>query len=95
MMTLQEIVTQLHACGYTCEAGKLENNVAWQELERLAKERTWVPLTGDSLDYATLDPHVGIWAYHEDGREISISTSEQEIFARLPHDIRLCRKVQP
>lgn len=53
----------------------------------------WEVLTGDSTDYSTLNPKVGIWAYHEDGREISISTSQYEIFAQLPPNIRLCRRV--
>jgi hypothetical protein len=35
-MTLSEIVEQLRWCGYTCEAGELERNTAFQELERLA-----------------------------------------------------------
>lgn len=35
-MTLTEIVEQLRMCGYTCEAGALENNVAFQALEQLA-----------------------------------------------------------
>lgn len=35
-MTLLEIVEQLKACGYHCEAGSLEMNVAFQELEEMA-----------------------------------------------------------
>lgn len=35
-LSLAEIVAQLKLCGYECEAGKLENNVAFQALERLA-----------------------------------------------------------
>jgi len=31
-MTLIEIVLQLLSCDYECQAGKLENNVAFQEL---------------------------------------------------------------
>jgi hypothetical protein len=36
-MTLQEIVEQLESCHYECEAGTLENNVAWQELKKVAE----------------------------------------------------------
>jgi hypothetical protein len=32
-MTLQEIIEQLESCHYECEAGTLENNVAWRELK--------------------------------------------------------------
>jgi hypothetical protein len=35
-MTLAEIIEQLEACGYECEAGRLENNVVWQRL------KTWL-----------------------------------------------------
>lgn len=37
-MTLKEIVEQLKSCGYECEAGPLENNVAFMELEEMANE---------------------------------------------------------
>jgi hypothetical protein len=33
---LREIVEQLKACGFECEAGKLENNTAFQQLVELA-----------------------------------------------------------
>lgn len=39
-MTLQEIVDQLRWCEFACEAGKLEMNTAFQELEKLAKEES-------------------------------------------------------
>lgn len=35
-MNLQEIVEQLQSCNYECEAGALENNVAFIELRRIA-----------------------------------------------------------
>lgn len=35
---LSAIVEQLRSCHYECEAGSLENNVAFQALERLAKD---------------------------------------------------------
>ncbi|NMW10775.1 hypothetical protein [Bacillus velezensis] len=34
--TLKEIVEQLKVCRYECEAGPLENNVAFQKLAELA-----------------------------------------------------------
>lgn len=34
---LQEIVGQLKRCKYTCQAGPLENNTAFIELEKLAQ----------------------------------------------------------
>lgn len=34
--SLKEIVKQLRSCGYTCEAGPLENNVDFQMLEKIA-----------------------------------------------------------
>lgn len=35
--TLQAIVDQLRSCEFTCEAGRLESNVAFMALERRAK----------------------------------------------------------
>jgi hypothetical protein len=35
---LKEIIKQLESCGYTCEAGPLENNVAFIELKSLTEE---------------------------------------------------------
>jgi hypothetical protein len=35
-MELKEIVSQLKSCAYTCEAGPLEGNTAFVELEMLA-----------------------------------------------------------
>jgi hypothetical protein len=35
---LAAIVAQLRSCGYSCEAGPIQNNVAWRELERLAAQ---------------------------------------------------------
>jgi hypothetical protein len=36
---LLAIVEQLEMCGYTCEGGLLENNVAFIELRRIANDR--------------------------------------------------------
>lgn len=41
---LPEIIKQLESCGYNCEAGSLQNNVAFIELKRMA----------DNLEEATL-----------------------------------------
>lgn len=38
-MTLPEIVEQLRSCNYGCEAGPLENNVAFQVLEEMAGQK--------------------------------------------------------
>lgn len=35
-MTLAEIVEQLRSCNYECEAGRLEDNVAFEELVQYA-----------------------------------------------------------
>ncbi len=37
--TLPEIVEQLRACGYECEAGRLEFNTHFQALEELARRQ--------------------------------------------------------
>lgn len=37
-LTLRQIVDQLRACQYRCEAGPLEHNTAFMELERRARE---------------------------------------------------------
>jgi len=37
---LAEIVAQLASCGYECEAGPLEKNVAFIELQRMAAQHT-------------------------------------------------------
>ena len=36
-MSIQEIVNQLEACNYECEAGPLENNTAFIELKKRAQ----------------------------------------------------------
>jgi len=36
-MILTEIVNQLKSCGFQCEGGPLENNVAFIELDKMAK----------------------------------------------------------
>lgn len=41
-MELKEIVEQLEACGFECEAGPLENNTAFVELKKRAEFETKV-----------------------------------------------------
>jgi hypothetical protein len=36
-MNLSEIISEIESCGYTCEAGNLERNMAWIELKAMAK----------------------------------------------------------
>jgi hypothetical protein len=36
-VTLGEIIEQLESCGYECEAGRLEDNLAWRELKEMAE----------------------------------------------------------
>ena len=51
MSKLSQIVNQLLACNYECEAGKLEHNLAFQELMELAaKEQSEEPpmITSDT-----------------------------------------------
>lgn len=51
-MTLAEIVEQLRSCNYECEAGRLEDNVAFVELERLATRRDGEKLRENLAAYA-------------------------------------------
>ena len=39
-MTLHEVITELEACKYTCEAGPLERNRAWIALKAMAEKET-------------------------------------------------------
>ena len=48
-MTLKEIVEQLRMCGYVCEAGPLENNVAFIELVRMAELSVLPPVSVSSV----------------------------------------------
>lgn len=50
-MTLKEIVKQLKACGFTCEAGKLEDNAAFQELEKLVEETSDIDFEEDKISW--------------------------------------------
>lgn len=50
-MNIQEIVKQLEWCGYTCEAGPLENNVAFIELKEIAgKDQLIKDMSKDLID---------------------------------------------
>lgn len=51
-MTLQEIIEQLESCHYECEAGPLENNVAWIELKQLMKRPDGEKLREGLAEYA-------------------------------------------
>ena len=59
---LSEIVEQLRACGYECEAGALEDNTHFRALERLAERQReeMAPVTG------VIPPE--FLAYHEGRR---------------------------
>lgn len=47
-MTLNEIIEQLESCNYECEAGSLENNIAWIELKE--RKEFLEKLIEDGLD---------------------------------------------
>lgn len=63
MMKLREIVEQLRSCGYTCEAGALENNVAFMELERITQ-------ANESVDALLIGYEERLAGYHEDVRTL-------------------------
>jgi predicted DNA binding CopG/RHH family protein len=56
-MTLTEIIEQLESCNYECEAGRLENNVAWQELKKMAQRPTWQEAAEE-----VMKKHAAAWA---------------------------------
>lgn len=48
--TITDIVNQLESCGYTCEGGPLEMNMAFIALKKMAKrEHTDVKIDADSI----------------------------------------------
>lgn len=49
-MTLTEIVSQLKWCEYECCAGRLEDNVAFVELEKMAAEEEEYRVIQEYLD---------------------------------------------
>lgn len=51
IMSLREIVQQLEMCGFTCEAGPLENNAAFLALER------WAAHEVEGLRTVEIDPN--------------------------------------
>jgi hypothetical protein len=56
---LQRIVEQLRWCNYSCEAGALEDNTAWRELERLASGQ---PATVAGPDWSSAPEWAMYWA---------------------------------
>jgi hypothetical protein len=46
-MTLKEIVEQLESCGFTCEAGPLENHVAFIDLKEKFSGKNGLSITVD------------------------------------------------
>ena len=54
-MNLPDILSELTACGYACEAGALENNVAWRELERMAQVTQQPLWTNEKIDSEAYD----------------------------------------
>lgn len=77
-MTLQRIVDQLRSCNYECEAGALENNVAFIELERQAQEQREVSQL-DSINALLIGYEERIGDYSEDVR-----TLIEEVRANMP-----------
>jgi hypothetical protein len=60
-MTLQEIVEQLESCNYECEAGTLENNVAWRELKQIAEGKSPIHIP---IHYDPIVPADEVWFRH-------------------------------
>ena len=59
--TLQKIVSQLEWCGYECEAGSLNNNVAFLALKRMAESKpAEMPLRANCMHHA-------VCKYSDDG----------------------------
>lgn len=55
-MNLMEIIEQLKACNFECIAGKLENNIAFQELEKRAySELMMTPIPQNAKIYTLAD----------------------------------------
>lgn len=67
-MNLSEIILQLKACGFTCEAGRLEDNTAWRELERMANSAPrpdWSQAPEWAMFHAINANGTGHWYQHE------------------------------
>ncbi len=52
-------------------------------------QQIWQPLDDESDGVRSLNPKVGVWVYGK-GERISLSTSQMEVFADLPDNLRLC-----
>jgi hypothetical protein len=70
-MTLQEIIEQLESCNYECEAGRLENNVAFIELKKVLQraydlEQEWMKakseMTWQEAAESVSTEHAAAWA---------------------------------
>lgn len=75
-MKLLEIVEQLRSCNYECQAGPLETNVAFVELERLAQ-------IDASVEALLIGYEERLADYHEDVQtlveEIRLNQSQEQI----------------
>jgi hypothetical protein len=77
MKSLKEIVETLRNCGYTCEAGPLENNVDFQLLEQIAGYNGYHAVNLDGREISKLTG-VEIWTREVYGK----------LTAQSPQDIR-------
>lgn len=64
-MSLLEIIEQIESCAYECEAGTLENNLAWVELRQMAgldggcqKPAVWTIYTDEPSDTLSCAQHL-------------------------------------
>ncbi len=48
-MTIQEIIQQLEACNYECQAGSLVNNEAFMQLKQRADHIDLVPVASSNI----------------------------------------------
>ncbi len=88
--TLTEIVTQLRSCNYECEAGALANNVAFQELERMAaaEQARWEPVPNGT--YPGSDPQMGSFTISD--RMVYQQIHDYSSSILLPKDWRIFRR---
>lgn len=54
MEEMLELIRQLEACGYTCEAGPLENNIAFIQLKAMADDEP-ILVDGDEMENHIID----------------------------------------
>ncbi len=70
-MSLLEIIEQIESCTYQCEAGTLENNLAWVELRQMA-----------GLDEGC--QQLAMWAVYSDELESDTLSCSQHLSLMLP-----------